>query len=332
MKTTVKKTIGFLIRLTAPLWIRILDVRIILMYHRVLPRLPENLYESGMIVTKETFKSHLEELDRYFDIVPIDDLMDDKGSKKWRCSITFDDGWIDNYEHAFPLLKSKKIPATIFLPTSYVGTSRDFWFERIANAANAAIRSHREKEFIDRFPAHSFERLDGGLSTEQLKSLMEFLKKTTEAPDLEALSLEIETEFCVPEDAGRRLITWDEVNRMGPENIKFGSHGKNHYILTMLDPESMKDEIAESLDALRNATEFYHLFFSYPNGNHDNRVLDCVREAGYCGAVTTRLGTVGRGDDLFTLNRIPLHEEISSSPALLWFRLFQAKWGDFRSP
>ena len=81
------------------------DFLVVFMYHRVLPK---NDYrvgfeEPGMYVLPETLELHLKIMKRYFQVVDLKDelkdppKMDRKGP---RCAITFDDGWLDNYEYA----------------------------------------------------------------------------------------------------------------------------------------------------------------------------------------------------------------------------------------
>jgi len=111
---------------------------VILVYHRVL-RL-EDLDESiqpGMYVLDDVFDQQMRFLKEAFEIVPLADLL-----ARWRtgvwdrrnryCVITFDDGWLDNYLFAYPVLRRYGIPATIFLPTAFIGTSAWFWWDELS--------------------------------------------------------------------------------------------------------------------------------------------------------------------------------------------------------
>lgn len=96
------------------------DYPFILMYHRVI-RVNELEYppEPGLWVDAGTFEKQIEFLSERRNIVPVSHISEalkhGKSLPKRACAVTFDDGWLDNYTNALPVLQSYSIPATIFL-------------------------------------------------------------------------------------------------------------------------------------------------------------------------------------------------------------------------
>lgn len=104
---------------------------IVLTYHRVNDRLPQG----GLVVHPREFKKQMRFLYFYrkqFQVIGVRDVLKylndsaenrakDKRSRT-KILITFDDGYRDNYIHAFPVLKKYRFPAVVFLTTSYIGS------------------------------------------------------------------------------------------------------------------------------------------------------------------------------------------------------------------
>src|SRR5215813_30515 len=106
---------------------------IILTYHRVAETWDRTLDYSqpGMVVTDATFERQIAILKQHFEVVTLGALLPDgaHGTRRVRprCVITFDDGWRDNYDRAFPILQRHGLPATVFLATDFIGSDRVFW-------------------------------------------------------------------------------------------------------------------------------------------------------------------------------------------------------------
>jgi len=76
-------------------------------------------------VSTQEFRRQMKYLKKRYDIVSLERLADmiKSGEKLPRniVAVTLDDGCLDNYTNAFPILKEYKIPATIFVVSSYIG-------------------------------------------------------------------------------------------------------------------------------------------------------------------------------------------------------------------
>ncbi len=117
----------------------------VLMYHNVAPAKDA----SSLNVTPETFERQMEflKLHRY-NVVPLADLFEMLKAKKKipskTVAITFDDGFLDNFQYAFPVLRKMDFPATIFMITRNLNEKG--WLSeedlRILDESGVTIGSH----------------------------------------------------------------------------------------------------------------------------------------------------------------------------------------------
>ena len=104
-------------------FIRGLYVAPIIMYHSVNPQAkPIN----RLAVTDKTFDKQMRFLkNRHYNVLPLEELSKLIKEKKKipprTIAITLDDGYKDNYQYAFPILKKYNLPATMFIIIDEVG-------------------------------------------------------------------------------------------------------------------------------------------------------------------------------------------------------------------
>ncbi len=299
------------------------DKYCILMYHRVL--IPTETIQAGMYVKPETFERHLFLLKKYFELIPLREITTEAHASIKRtkpiCILTFDDGWKDFYDFAFPLIKKYQVPATVFLPTEFIGTDKRFWTDRFANFLLHHKGTINNSEFSDLI--HKIDKLQGRFEDRLEKSIE--LLKTYSLGIIEAFLDELEKTY--PESMlskGRDFLNWSEIHEMFNSGlISFGSHTANHQILTILDKPEIEKELYASKEKLldQGVVEPSFIPFCYPNGTYTQEFAGMVCSAGYHVAVTTKKGWNQFDTDMFTLNRISIHQDMTSTVPLFACRI-----------
>ncbi|MGQ0665540.1 MAG: polysaccharide deacetylase family protein [Nitrospiraceae bacterium] len=115
-------------------------------------------------------------------------------------------------------------------------------------------------------------------------------------------------------------MTWDQVRKMEREGIVMGSHTATHAVLTALDEEQVRWELASSKETIEKQLGRSCLWFCYPKGEHNQFTYKLVQEF-YSAALTVEHGVVSRGDDPFTIRRIGIHNGIARTHSLFACRL-----------
>ena len=281
----------------------------IFMLHQVLPEVGAS-YHPEMAVSVAAMDRFCAWIERHYRAVRLCDLEAAlrEPCVRPRCVLTFDDGWLDTYSHAFPLLQKYGLPATVFLPLRFIGTNRRFWQERLRYFLDGLRTQDRGEKILQDVAAASVwcpplgqEDLDYG----RLSGLL-LRRSSAEAEDfVERLAVLAPPR---PELQGRAFMNWNEVRAMQAAGIEFGSHTLDHTLLRASPPEESERILRQSRSELEAPLGVEVRSFSYPWGGISPFVPGQAREAGYACAVTTAPGLAQAGGDLWRLPRIAISE------------------------
>jgi len=295
----------------------------ILMYHRILPAddARAHVEEPGMVVTPDTFRSHLKYIGQLFEFISLSEWISRREKSlplpPMACAISFDDGWADNYEFAFPILRELSVPATIFLVSDMIGTAEMFWPERLARvvtsvAADPTLWSLPALNWLKNLSAT--HTLSGGVpGPEEITGMIARAKGMTDEEihrQLDLIDAEIDFQSAATSPS---LLNWEQVAEMQDSGlVEAGSHTRRHIRLNdNLSEQQLVSEIVDSKACIEKHTGRKVKTFCFPNGDYSQRALELVRQH-YAGAVTTRRGWNNLTADRYTLNRIGVHEDVAN--------------------
>jgi peptidoglycan/xylan/chitin deacetylase (PgdA/CDA1 family) len=287
-------------------------------YHRVnddnnpyFPATPTHVFEAQMRYLSRHYKVvSMAELSRRLDAGDVAETL---------VGVTFDDGYRDNYECAFPILKRYNVPATIFLTTGSLDSSDPLWFEQLAEAVKKTTH-----EFIDLemdLPRRFWMRTEAERlqANKDIFGLLRVLDDDQRRLRLE----EILARLGAAKEYERRgkMLAWDQVRLMNRHGIDFGGHTVTHPFLSKLTGRQALWEVAECKRRIEEELQKPADFFAYPNGQEEDFATsskELLRTAGYRGAVTTIWGMNYCSTDRMELKRGGPWEE---NPALFALKL-----------
>jgi peptidoglycan/xylan/chitin deacetylase (PgdA/CDA1 family) len=280
----------------------------ILCYHGVCEdRLAKEAWVPGYFVTASAFEKQLQYLKRNARVLPLDEAVERlrSGTLPARCvSLTFDDGYANNLDVAYPILQKYDTPATIFLSTAYMESGEFFPFLKLKliqldgkiDLTTASLANYKSSPIdeVDRTAGRWWGQVRTSLTSDQIRTL--------------------------------RPLGVDEVQRADSKLIDFGAHSHTHCILKNESHQRRREEIQKSVRKVAQWTGRSGRLFSYPNGQRgDFGEVDrqALRAEGIRAAVTGISGANSRRSEMLELRRYPValhHDEASFRAEVTGFR------------
>ena len=288
---------------------------LILAYHRVVAHLAAAERDSiyGLVISTETFARHLELVQSQYDVLSLDEallaLSGERTLDRTAVVITFDDGYRDVYENAWPVLRRMGLPAVVYVPTAFMGSGQildhDKLYWLVLQARAAGIDLQRPLQAAGVAP-QQIARILSARHVAQVADALNYHPLATRQAILQRL------EATLPDAAyptSYELMSWEMIREMADGGISFGAHSDRHLILTLEDEATSTREIRYSKYVLEEQLKRPIRHFAYPNGYSNAQIQAMVARAGFASAVTTERTIARRGDNAMTLGRISLCEE-----------------------
>ncbi|MEJ7770120.1 MAG: polysaccharide deacetylase family protein [Chitinophagaceae bacterium] len=318
------------------------------MYHRIATPLSDPWQ---LAVSRENFSQQLEVLQKLGTVVPVKDLVvslkENKISRN-TISITFDDGYRDNYFLAKPLLEKHNCAASFFITTHSINREQQFWWDEL----ETILLHHKE------LPASFSMLLNGeniskslanhGVLTpdEQLVHKTWVWPGQPPSPRCELYLLIWERLRPLPYEKIETVLDqirhWAGVDKVGnadsfPMNLSqinlianhplfdIGIHTLTHPALASHSYPIQLKEISDCKYFLENEFGQTNNIIAYPYGDYNETTLQVVQELKLAAAFTTRQKHIDNREDIHQLGRFQVSNwngEVFEEKLHQWFRTY----------
>jgi peptidoglycan/xylan/chitin deacetylase (PgdA/CDA1 family) len=274
----------------------------IVAYHRVAQFQSNPAVDDRSIsATPSAFRDQMQHVAKHYRCISMPELLEaiERRAPLPRKSvlITFDDGYRDFADIAWPILKNLGLPATMFVPTAFPDhPERAFWPDKLYQAFR-----HTRRTRLTHTPLGSISLLTWEERQHGLRALQNYIVTVTNEEAMRLVDY-VCAELIETKIDGGGVLSWNQLRQLARDGVTIGSHSRTHPILTQIAPEEVREEIRSSQEDLKRELGAALPILCYPNGNHNESVAAILRQEGIRLAFTT----IPSRDDLNATNLLRL--------------------------
>jgi peptidoglycan/xylan/chitin deacetylase (PgdA/CDA1 family) len=288
----------------------------ILTLHHVRPPRPDRFQPNRLLEVTPRFLTRVVKDIRGsgVDLISLDEMhrrmSEGDFSRRFVC-LTFDDGYRDTMQWAYPILKDAGVPFAVYVPTSFPDRLGELWW-LVLEAVIA--RNDRIGLAID----GRDRKFDCGTVAEKralYDELYWWLRARPTEAELRSVVRNLAAFYHV--DVAKfcddLCMSWPELAALAADPlVTIGAHTVNHLMLAKLSKEAARSEIELSSSVIEAALSLRPQHLSYPYGDAGSagtREFEIAAELGFKTAVTTRPGVLFRehSQHMTALPRISLN-------------------------
>lgn len=288
----------------------------IIMYHRILKKedipLCSSYEEIGSVIEISNFIDQINFLNKKYSIISLNKLVSFiKGEVEIpsnSCVISFDDGYVDHYENAFPVLKDLKIPAVFFMIGDCIaGTKKVRWLDKLYYILDNTPYKKHSTEFnkiVSNFYKTEIKQSDS-YTFLKLKTFIRNSPKKYFIIDQLASILNVNLDL---DKINKSLyLSKENILEMLEHKMEFGSHTMSHPDLITVTPDDAIREIVNSKKIISNLTGKEQIPFAYPFGGqktYNKDIIETLKENNFSCSLTSIPGFNSKETPLFELKRM----------------------------
>ena len=211
-------------------------------------------------------------------------------SKPFVC-FTMDDGYLDNFENAYPIFKKHQVPFAIFVATDFPDKKAILWWyvieELILNNTEVILSDGSKyscKTFQEKWDTFRY-----------IREKILLLNQSNLVNELNELFANYQLDWLAP--IQNLSMNWEQVKSLTQEPLcTIGGHTVTHVALNKLPLEILDNEIMNGMNIIESHTGYKPEYFAYPYGSEKE---NGEREYNYIKKSDIKMAFISYGDFVY---------------------------------